>query len=65
MAITCICTANLYDAKRVNLISNLSNIRGERHLEDLYSSGTCTGRYFQIISVYDEGPDEIFYQLFV
>ena len=37
-------------AKRVNLISNLSNLRRERHLEALYSSSTC----FQIISVAEE-----------
>ena len=37
-------------AKRVHLISNLSNLRQERRLEALYSSGTC----FQIISVAEE-----------
>ena len=37
-------------AKRVNLISNLSNLHRERHLEALYSSGTC----FKIISVADK-----------
>ena len=37
-------------AKRVNLISNLSNLRQERRLEAIYSSGTC----FQIISIAEE-----------
>ena len=37
-------------AKRVKLISNLSNLRQERRLEALHSSETC----FQIISVVEE-----------
>ena len=37
-------------AKRVNLISNLSNLRREQRLEALYPSGTCS----QIISVPEE-----------
>ena len=42
-------------AKRVNCISNLSNLRRKRRLEALYSSDTC----FQNIFYADEG-----YQLF-
>ena len=51
MPITCICTTNTYNGKRVNFISNLSNLRRELRLEALYLSGTC----FQIISLADEG----------
>ena len=53
MTIICICTfvPQIHMmAKRVNCISNLSNLRREQHLEDQYSSGIC----FQIISVADE-----------